>query len=47
MSSSESTYWKEGFNSEIELILSNHTWKLADLTPGKKLQDQSGSSKGK
>ena len=29
MSSSESTYWKEAVNSEIESILSNHTWELA------------------
>ena len=31
MSSSESTYWKEVVNSEIESILSNHTWELTDL----------------
>ena len=31
ISSSESTYWKEAVNSEIESILSNHTWELADL----------------
>ena len=36
MSSSESIYWKEAVNSEIESILSNHTWELADLTPGNK-----------
>ena len=36
MSSSESTYWKEVVNSEIESILSNHTWKLTDLPPGNK-----------
>ena len=43
MYSSESTYWKEAINSEIESILSNHTWKLTDLPPGNK--DQSGSLK--
>ena len=36
MSSSESTYWKEAVNSEIESILSNHTWELADLPPENK-----------
>ena len=36
MSSSESTYWKEAINSEIESILSNHTWELTDLPPGNK-----------
>ena len=34
MSSSESTYQKEEVNSEIELILSNQTWELADLPLG-------------
>ena len=37
MSSSESTFWKEAVNSEIESILSNHTWELTDLPPGNKL----------
>ena len=36
MSSSESTYWKEAVNSEIESILSNHTWELTDLPPENK-----------
>ena len=36
MSSSESTYWKEVVNNEIESILSNHTWELTDLSPGNK-----------
>ena len=36
MSSSESTYWKEVINSEIESILSNHTWELTDLLLGNK-----------
>ena len=37
MSSSESTYWNEAANSEIESILSNHTWDLADLPSKNKL----------
>ena len=36
MSSSESTYWKEVVNSEIESILSNHTRELTDLPPRNK-----------
>ena len=28
---SDSTSWKEAFNSEIESVLSNHTWELVDL----------------
>ena len=36
MSSSELTYQKEAVNSEIESILSNHTWELVDLPPGNK-----------
>ena len=36
MSSSESIYWKEAVNSEIESILRNHTWQLDDLPPGNK-----------
>ena len=31
MSSLEAQYWKEAVNSEIESILSNHTWELVDL----------------
>ena len=27
---------KEAINSEIEFILSNHTWELANLPPGSK-----------
>ena len=34
VSSSESTYLKEAVNSEIESILSNHTWEMANLLPG-------------
>ena len=36
MSSSQSTYWKEAVDSDIESILSNHTWELTDLPPGNK-----------
>ena len=36
MSQSESTYWKEAVNSEIESILSNHTWELVYLPPRNK-----------
>ncbi|PHT58062.1 hypothetical protein CQW23_00425 [Capsicum baccatum] len=36
MSSSDSSFWKEAVNSEIDSILSNHTWKLIDLPPGNK-----------
>ena len=47
MSSSESTYWKEAVNSEIESILGNHIWELVDLPQGNKPMGQSGSLKGK
>ncbi|PHT43509.1 ATP phosphoribosyltransferase 1, chloroplastic [Capsicum baccatum] len=36
MSSSDSSFWKEEVNSEIDSILSNHTWELVDLPPGNK-----------
>ncbi|PHU15965.1 Zinc finger CCCH domain-containing protein 14 [Capsicum chinense] len=36
MSSSDSSFWKEAVNSEIDSILSNHTWELVDLPPGNK-----------
>ena len=36
MLSSDSSSWKEAVNSEIESILSNHTWELVDLPPGNK-----------
>ena len=36
MLSSDSTSWKEAIYSEIESILSNHTWDLVDLPPGNK-----------
>ena len=36
MLSSDSIYWKEAVNSEIESILCNHTWELVDLPAGNK-----------
>ncbi|PHU17702.1 hypothetical protein BC332_13397 [Capsicum chinense] len=36
MSSSDSSFWKEAVNSEIDSILNNHTWELVDLSPGNK-----------
>ena len=36
MTSLEAPFWKEAINSEVESILSNHTWKLVDLPPGNK-----------
>ncbi|KAF3636406.1 putative tyrosyl-DNA phosphodiesterase 2-like [Capsicum annuum] len=36
MSSSDSSFWKEAVNSEIDSILSNHTWELVDLPPRNK-----------
>ncbi|PHU01041.1 hypothetical protein BC332_30828 [Capsicum chinense] len=36
MSLSDSSFWKEAVNSEIDSILSNHTWELVDLPPGNK-----------
>ncbi|PHT28005.1 putative polyol transporter 3 [Capsicum baccatum] len=32
---SESSFWKEAVNSEIDSILNNHTWELVDLPPDK------------
>ena len=37
MTSQEAPFWKEAINSEVESILSNHTWKLVNLPPGNKL----------
>src|SRR5436190_5070006 len=34
MNSSESPFWKEAINSEIESIMANNTWILTDLPPG-------------
>ncbi|PHT92632.1 hypothetical protein T459_00514 [Capsicum annuum] len=39
MASSDSSFWKEAVNSEIDSILSNHTWELVDLPPGNKPLD--------
>ena len=36
MSSSDSSFWKEAVNSEIDSILRNHTWELVDLLHEKK-----------
>ena len=36
VTSLEAPFWKEAINSEVESILSNHTWKLVDLPPGNK-----------
>ena len=36
VTSLEALLWKEVINSEVESILSNHTWKLVDLPPGNK-----------
>ncbi|KAF3684374.1 putative tyrosyl-DNA phosphodiesterase 2-like [Capsicum annuum] len=36
MSSSDSSFWKEAINSEIDSILRNHTWELVDLPPRNK-----------
>ena len=36
MSISEAQMWKEATNSEIESIISNHTWELINLPSGSK-----------
>ena len=36
MSTPEEQMWREAINSEIESILSNHTWELANLPPRSK-----------
>ena len=36
VTSPEAPFWKEAINSEVESLLSNHTWKLVDLPPGNK-----------
>ena len=36
MSTPEAQMWKEAINSEIESILSNHTWELVNLPHGSK-----------
>ena len=45
MSTPEAQMWKEVINNEIESILSNHTWELANLPPGSKQLGVSGFSK--
>ncbi|KAL0307596.1 UNVERIFIED_CONTAM: Retrovirus-related Pol polyprotein from transposon RE1 [Sesamum angustifolium] len=37
LSSPEAPFWKEAINGEIESIMQNHTWELADLPSGSKL----------
>ena len=34
LTSSDSIFWKEVINDEIESLISNRTWKLVDLPPG-------------
>ena len=36
MSSVDASFWKEAVNSEIESIMSNHTWELVELPKGSK-----------
>ena len=36
MSTPKAQIWKEAINSEIESILRNHTWELANLSPSSK-----------
>ena len=36
MSSIDASFWKEAVNSEIESIMSNHTWELVELPKGSK-----------
>lgn len=36
MATPEAPYWQEAIDSEIQSILSNHTWELVDLPPGNK-----------
>jgi len=36
MSTPKAQMWKETINSEIESILSNHTWELTNLPPSSK-----------
>ena len=45
MSTPEVQMWKEAINSEIESILSNHTWELANLPHGSKPIGVSGLQK--
>ena len=36
MSAHDAAFWKEALDDEIESILANHTWELADLPLGTK-----------
>ena len=36
MTSPKAPLWKKIINSEIELIIHNHTWEIVDLPPGAK-----------
>ncbi|PHU24849.1 hypothetical protein BC332_03181 [Capsicum chinense] len=36
MTSSDSSFWKEAVDNEIDPILSNHTWEFVDLSQGNK-----------
>ena len=36
MSSRDVAFWKEAINDEMDSIMSNHTWKLFDLSSGSK-----------
>ena len=36
VTSPEAPFWKEAIDSEVESILSNHTWKLVNLPLGNK-----------
>ena len=34
LSSTDSGFWKEAINDEMDSLISNNTWKLVDLPPG-------------
>ena len=36
MNSQDYPFWNEAINDEMDLIMSNKTWKLVDLLPGSK-----------
>ena len=36
ISSLDATFWKDAINSELESIMTNHTWELVDLPKGNK-----------
>ena len=39
MLSPDCEFWKKAVNDEIDLLISNKTWKLVDLPPGCKTID--------